>query len=507
MRKVPQLMAKAALGLVIAVVGGLFAYVAVRQSAPGKLSRSHDTVTSTMFIRNCRKCHTKEGLQAGCLSCHTEIGEQLRTQKGYHNFQLAKGLVSTPRKKEFHKQKGCAVCHPEHYGLEYNLLGPKAWEGEMPRKFAHEKIAPFTLEGKHEGLKCEHCHNITHRKPFALPDFPKMERRVSYLGLTQACVQCHKDPHGSQAAARCQDCHVQTAWRPAPKFNHDKFFVIQGGHVNAACQKCHLIAPSAAERSKHIFNLVKGKACADCHQNPHRKQWPRDCDSCHKKTDRAWGDSVRRLTAAEHESSGFRLSAPHNKAACVKCHEAGLPFAMRYRDPQAPGYNRWPKRCEGCHQDAHKGQFTAKHPQCVDCHTAAGFKPAAFTPKEHSSYPLEGAHLKAACVKCHLMDKALDARRFTGVTRKCNECHRDIHWNQFWKDGWTRCDACHGTPASWKKLIFDHETQSRFQLKEAHRKTKCSACHPRVTLANKDVIVQYKPLLMACGDCHTFDER
>jgi hypothetical protein len=213
------------------------------------------------------------------------------------------------------------------------------------------------------------------------------------------------------------------------------------------------------------------------------------------------------MTKAQHAATGFHLSIPHNKTRCAGCHDPALAFNAKYPDPHKPGYNRFEKNCESCHQDTHNGQFVKTHPRCVECHTLTAFLPPAFGAKEHKTYPLIGGHLKAACNDCHRKDSPSGVRLFVPMVKTCSACHKDIHYGQFRKpNGKTNCEECHRTAEAWEKIVFDHETQSRFKLGEAHAKVACKECHPRVTVRGV-TLVQYKPIRFLCSDCHQFEHR
>ncbi len=38
----------------------------------------------------------------------------------------------------------------------------------------------------------------------------------------------------------CDACHDQQAFKPAPHFRHDTYYVLAGAHLEAACSACHL---------------------------------------------------------------------------------------------------------------------------------------------------------------------------------------------------------------------------------------------------------------------------
>src|ERR1019366_2798687 len=117
--------------------------------------------------------------------------------------------------------------------------------------------------------------------------------------------------------------------------------------------------------------------------------------------------------------------------------------------------------------------------------------PPAFSAKDHKTYPLTGGQRKAPCNDCHRKEAQTGIRQFVPTPKLCASSHKDIHYGQFRKPaGKTACEDCHLSAEAWKKLSFDHETQLRFKLGEAHMKVACKECHPRVTVKGV-TLIQY----------------
>lgn len=477
------------------VIAALAAYITLFKSSPGELSAAHLGVAGSSFIGDCNKCHARKDLPAACLRCHAEIKEQLDGAKGYHHRLLA------------NKKVECARCHSEHNGREFQLINKVSWGGAEPKTFDHSYLN-YKLKGKHAAIVCADCHR-KHAPRFSLPLYPKIARQTTFMGLSQDCAFCHKDPHAGGKANECAKCHSQDKWKPAPGFDHDKFYVLRDGHAKVGCAKCHApgapaASPAGRAASPVVFGKTLGKKCADCHKDPHRAKWRLACGDCH--TDKAvpWASAFSRMTKAQHEAAGFRLGKPHDKAKCKDCHDPDKPYAQRYGMPGAPARPRTEKACEACHKDAHAGQFLPAHPRCLDCHKELAFKPSHFTPKEHTVWPLKGGHEKAACAACHVKDAALGTVRFVKVRIDCAFCHKDIHAGQFREGGKTSCERCHRDAGSWKRLIFDHNAMAKFKLDAAHANVACKECHPAARAPDGRKVILYKPLKSACGDCHDF---
>ena len=478
---------------------GLIGFVALYRSSPGDLARGHAAVAGSPLITDCNKCHASKGLTAGCLSCHTEIQKQLSDHTGYHDY-LAKA-----------KKTECARCHSDHNGADFALVNKVSWEGKDFKLFNHPHV-DYHLTGAHVKLACEQCHAEKYRPPYALPKYPKQLRKDTYFGLSQKCISCHADPHAGGRAWNCKACHDQNKWKPAPFFNHDKFYPLRGGHDHLKCAQCHMEAPeglSAHAIRRVVFGPTKGKRCIDCHANPHFTRWVESCEACHNRDDLHWNLADKRMTKRQHVMTGFRLIIPHHKTQCLECHGPdmpGVPFKVKYPNPHESGYKRFEKNCEACHKDAHRGQFVDRHPRCIDCHSRIAFMPTTYGVNDHRTYPLIGGHRIASCNVCHIKDRNTHVRQYNPTPKACAACHKDIHYGQFRKENdKTRCEDCHLSTASWSKLVFNHNTQSRYILDKTHAQVACAKCHFWVT-ARGVKLVQYKPLGMKCKDCHAFEK-
>jgi hypothetical protein len=162
-----------------------------------------------------------------------------------------------------------------------------------------------------------------------------------------------------------------------------------------------------------------------------------------------------------------------------------------------------------------------KAADCAACHDVTGFTPSTFTVAQHaaSAYPLEGAHARVECARCHTHVSAGDpAAARLGTARvamrpphdRCTPCHTDPHQGRFTsgprarKDG---CVACHGMTA-FRPSGFDAaaHASSGFPLEGAHRATPCVGCHASLktpatgATANRALPLDDAPL--TCEGCH-----
>ena len=104
-----------------------------------------------------------------------------------------------------------------------------------------------------------------------------------------------------------------------------------------------------------------------------------------------------------------------------------------------------------------------------------------------------GKHVDAKCDACHV-DK-----RYKDTPRSCIGCHRKEDDDKGHKGQYgEKCETCHGTKA-WKPSQFNHDTDTRYLLKEKHRQVKCASCHTTPLYAKKTG--------KECIDCHQKDDK
>ena len=443
---------------------GRHAQIACRQChQPARIPAAEARTISTSLER------TYLGLTRDCLNCH----------KDEHRGQLS---------------RDCRKCHDF-----------TSWKNTT--LFSHQ-WADFPLDGGHEKIACEKCHQRTS---------DAAGQNVQFKGIRhEDCTPCHRDPHRAAFESSCKSCHNVTGWkstRAASSFDHDKAkFPLRGKHTGLACGSCH--------KGTDFKQPVVHELCGDCHRkDPHGGQFATatgtaDCSKCHT----ADGFKSSSFDVAKHASTAFPLTGKHELVTCARCH-APHGAETRYRiDGQ---------RCANCHTDAHQGQFAQdRRNACEECHSVAGFLPTIFLLAKHGStrFPLHGAHAAVACDDCHAGEHALDTAQKAGssagtsrVSRArfrfsyltCTACHEDLHKGRFAKrmaaagvDGQSlSCAACHSTKA-WQDIPgFDHSSTS-FVLDGAHKGASCAACHlpGRKGSQLKDAVFADTP--RQCSGCH-----
>ena len=310
--------------------------------------------------------------------------------------------------------------------------------------------------------ECSRCHDRADRHAQA--------------GLCRACHEpVAKDIvqragfHGRLAGietTQCSACHTEHKGRGADivrlesvAFPHSRTdFALQGAHATVACGDCH-------PKGRKFRDAPT--ACFDCHKadEPHEGRLGRDCGSCHEVA--GWD-----RTRFDHSKTAYALTGKHAGTACDACHLGNR-------------YDGTPTQCASCHtpDDVHAG---SRGPGCADCHQTSGWTGTKYDHLRATGFALGGAHAQLDCKSCHRTASLKDP-----LPRDCAGCHRsdEPHATRFG----SRCDQCHGSTA-WQPATFDHARDGKFELRGAHAKLGCHACHTAVVAQQK--------LGTECGGCH-----
>ena len=244
-----------------------------------------------------------------------------------------------------------------------------------------------------------------------------------------------------------------------------------------SCRSCHLPFDRKAQ----------DRLCTDCHKDigrdlaersgMHGRLKPQPCRSCH--TDhrgREMQIAPLDTKAFDHQQTDFALRGRHRDTDCVKCHVAGKKYSAAAQD------------CQSCHRkdDVHKGALGAR---CENCHDEKNWRDTRF---DHSGtrFALTGAHLQARCESCH------KTREYKDAPRDCIGCHRkdDKHKAQFGE----KCESCHND-RRWRDLLFRHDVDTRYPLRDKHRDLRCTSCHTGPLYRDK--------LASDCLSCHQKDDK
>jgi hypothetical protein len=435
-------------------------------------------------------------------------------------------LIAISTHVNLEPQGSCEYCHS---AVHETFDGSKAsFDAEL------HAVTGFPLDIPHDNVACEGCHNGFGRSKPEVVDF-----LCAYPGRSaDDCRACHGDPHRGQfkdgpfQGSDCLTCHERERFRPTT-FTLDQHaetrFPLNGAHRTLDCSECHKVPdenPNEAEES--VVTTIYRETptvCRECHGDPHQGQFEQgtfaggDCRSCHNE------DSFRHstLTLEQHTQTRFPLTGAHRAVSCNACHTAPAQLSDIRRDDGAGEVRIVPRvfcgtstECNDCHADFHGGAFDQPacpivvdgKKGCARCHSTERFdklRDVTFDHGKWTGYELRGAHAAVLCRACHERSSSPNSveRTFGRARgRSCQDCHGDPHVGQFGPTPQVNCSRCHLESDSFRDLVFDHQTDSRFPLDNDHVELACSVCHRPHAVSGEKAAIRYKPLGFSCGDCH-----
>ncbi len=257
-----------------------------------KQCHSADT-TFASAKTDCVSCHSEPQSHAGmfgtdCAACHTafdwrpakinDVAFDHRFAKftldvhtvDYNQAPMLCTACHTNQKLTFDPQP-CLNCHGDHdktfmdkHVQQYGTQCLVCHDG-VDRLHGFDHMVVFPLDGKHANLQCADCH-----------------KNNQFRGTDAKCVACHEEPaiHAGFFGTRCEYCHTDQAWRPAPLREHT-FPLDHGGNGSEVacktchpstyseypCEACHEHAPDKIAQSHASLNLPPDQLadCLHCH--------------------------------------------------------------------------------------------------------------------------------------------------------------------------------------------------------------------------------------------------
>jgi hypothetical protein len=477
-------------------------------AAAGTVTLAKGRVVPVRIYRNvsleCAACHKDPHLgqvSKDCATCHSVEGAKFAPDRfdhattkypltGKHN-GLECGKCHVKETAVFPAGRGTAVrltglstdCRGCHKDIHLGQLGTTCQTCHSTATFAvktykhrNKELAGFFVS-KHATVDCASCHKKVEA------DYPSGPgTAVRFVDLpTSDCRRCHDDPHRGALGNDCTSCHTISKWQTASRaFHKSVSFPLEGQHLATPCAKCHW------------DNVYKGTptTCYDCHwirrqDDLYRTLLGSDCQNCHRPI--SWTAVMWDHTA----QTGYSLNAAHANLRCDKCHTSRV-FAGT------------PTDCYSCHRSDYLNTRNPNHvtsgfpTTCETCHRPGDTTWQQGTFTSHSAFfPLQGAHLTAACASCHANNNYK-----TVPTGPCSACHMADYQkatapiNHVAAGFPTTCDTCHKySDASWTQATFDHSKV--FPLAGAHATTACANCHKGGNYSS----VPTSP----CSACHQAD--
>ena len=430
----------------------------IAQISPGDLAEVHAQLEG---ISNCTKCHTlgSKITNEKCLQCHTELNIRIKSKQGYHSSAV---VIS----------KSCITCHSDHHGKTFQIVRFKQ------ETFDHS-LTGYKLLGSHAKQECKNCHKTSFISNPAV-----RTRKFTYLGLSTDCISCHTDYHQKTIANGCANCHGFDAFKPATKFSHTTaHFQLIGKHQDVACVKCHKITTKEGLKFQE-FTGIAYKTCINCHEDPHKNQFGKNCADCHSEES---FQAIKSSSKFDHSKTNFKLEDKHQQVSCKSCHKGKISDPIKH------------SKCIDCHKDYHENQFIdqGEVQNCSVCHDTKGFNSTLFNTERHNegNFKLEGKHLAVTCLACH---KKQEKWKFRDMDKRCKDCHKDYHERQFVKQGEVQeCSDCHETKG-FDVSTFSNErhNESGFRLQGSHLAIPCIACHK---LQDK---WRFRDIGKKCNECH-----
>ncbi len=316
----------------------------------------------------CSSCHKpshKAPFGRACASCHASIlwmklpraigrTAHARTQyplTGKHDSVDCAGChkPSLPREERYRKLAfgRCGDCHADQHKGEFAAkdhgeCGPcHGTAGFAPTRFgtlAHASTS-FPLVGKHNAAPCSSCHTAPR---------PRLVLKIA----KQACVDCHKNPHGTQfakemAAGGCAHCHEPNGWN-MPKIDH-RTWPLTGAHATTSCERCH--HPTAEDRKAAQGASYRGvpRNCGGCHDDTHLGQFrltqpALECSACHTT-------AAFKIPTFDHQAMArWALTGAHAKTSCAKCH----PMTNLTQGSKTIRWRLPSQECTFCHANPHE---------------------------------------------------------------------------------------------------------------------------------------------------------
>jgi hypothetical protein len=317
------------------------------------------------YERTTNPNHAAAGFPTACESCHRPSDAGWKTTFSHAATYPLTGVHATQACTACHKNsvykgtpRDCYGCHranyerttsPSHVSAGFPTACEschRASDSSWRATFSHS--SSYALVGVHATLACTACH-----------------KNNVYRGTPRDCYGCHRanyertaQPNHAAAGfpTSCEACHSSSSSTWSASFDHNRFFVLAGRHLSAACSSCHQ------------NNVYRGtpRACYPCHQaqydrttNPNHRAagFPTTCETCHRNSDSSFNQGRFThtwfpITSGKH--AGRACSDCHTDPnnykifSCTRCHERAK---TDEKHAGRTGYRYDSNACYSCHPD------------------------------------------------------------------------------------------------------------------------------------------------------------
>ncbi len=276
----------------------------------------------TDYERTTSPNHAAAGFPTACESCHRPSDASWKTTFNHSSAYPLAGVHATQPCSACHKNnvykgtpRDCVGCHRTNYDRTTNPNHAaagfptaceschRASDASWRATFNHNAV--FTLVGVHATQACTACH-----------------KNNVYKGTPRDCFSCHRTDYERTASPNhaaagfptaCDSCHSASSSTWSASFDHNRFFVLAGRHLSAACSSCH----------RNSVYRGTPRECYPCHQaqydrttNPNHRAagFPTTCETCHRNTDSSFNQG-------RFNHTWFPItSGRHAGRACAECH-------------------------------------------------------------------------------------------------------------------------------------------------------------------------------------------
>jgi len=165
----------------------------------------HDDVHKRKDMIQCDQCHNETGWSKDVLFDHDQSRFPLI---GLHSIVSCESCHEDSRYRN--QSVDCVECHQED-DIHEERLGLNCDQCHNPNDwriwhFDHNTETDFSLDGIHEEINCEACHDDANKDDLKLP---------------ARCISCHRsdDSHNGRFGPNCDRCHTTSSFRDTSKLN------------------------------------------------------------------------------------------------------------------------------------------------------------------------------------------------------------------------------------------------------------------------------------------------